>query len=48
MEVDPQMQGVIERVANSALPPYHRVSAGEARRLYKETRAALSPPVPGV
>ncbi len=48
MAVDPQMQGVIERVANSALPPYHMVSAGEARRLYKEMRAALSPPVPGV
>lgn len=48
MAVDPQMQGVIERVANSALPPYHTLSAAEARRLYKETRAALSPPVPGV
>ncbi|TAK66937.1 MAG: alpha/beta hydrolase [Betaproteobacteria bacterium] len=48
MAVDPQMQVVIERVANSALPPYHRVSAGEARRLYKVSRAALSPPVPGV
>ncbi|MBI5910748.1 MAG: alpha/beta hydrolase [Betaproteobacteria bacterium] len=48
MAVDPQMQGVLERVANSALPPYHTLSAGEARRLYKETRAALSPPVPGV
>ena len=48
MPVDPQMQAVIERVAKSALPPYYSVSAVEARRLYKETRAALSPPVPAV
>jgi len=48
MPVDPQMQGVIERVAKSALPPFYAVSADEARRLYKETRAALSPPAPAV
>ena len=48
MPVDPQMQAVIERVAKSALPPYYSVSVVEARRLYKETRAALSPPVPAV
>ena len=48
MPVDPQMQAVIERVAKSGLPPYFSLSAVEARRLYKETRAALSPPVPEV
>jgi acetyl esterase len=48
MPVDPQMQGVIERVAKSVLPPFYTVSAAEARRLYKETRALLSPPVPEV
>lgn len=48
MAIDPQMQGVIERVANSALPPFYTVGADEARRLYKETRAVLSPPVPEV
>lgn len=48
MPVDPQMQAVIERAAKSGLPPYYSVSAVEARRLYKETRAALSPPVPDV
>ncbi len=48
MPVDPQMQAVLERVAKSALPPFYTVSAGEARRLYKETRAALSPPLPAV
>jgi acetyl esterase len=48
MPVDPQMQGVIERVAKSVLPPFYTVSAEDARRLYKETRAVLSPPVPEV
>jgi len=48
MPVDPQMQEVIERVARSVLPQFYTVSAEEARRLYKETRAVLSPPVPPV
>jgi acetyl esterase len=48
MPVDPQMQQVLERVAKSVLPPFCTVSAQEARRLYKETRAVLSPPVPEV
>ena len=48
MPVDPQMQGVIERINNSGLPPFYSVSAHEARRLYKEARAFLSPPAPGV
>jgi len=48
MAVDPQMQGVLERIAQSTLPPFYTVSADEARRLYKETRSVLSPPVPEV
>lgn len=48
MPVDPQMQGVIERIAKAALPQFHTLSTHEARRLYKETRAVLSPPVPEV
>jgi len=48
MAVDPQMQAVLERVARSALPPFHTVSAEEARRIYKDTRAVLSPPAPEV
>jgi acetyl esterase len=48
MPVDPQMQAVLDLAAKSALPPFHTISAVEARRLYKETRAALSPPVPEV
>ena len=48
MPVDRQMQAVIERAARSGLPPYHSVGAVEARRLYKDTRAALSPSAPEV
>ena len=48
MPVDRQMQAVMERLARSALPPYHSMSADEARRLYKESRALLSPAVPEV
>ena len=48
MAIDPQMRAVIERANNSGLPPYYQVSAAEARRLYKETRGALSPAVPEI
>jgi acetyl esterase len=48
MAVDPQMQQVLERMAKSALPPFYSVSADEARRMYKETRAVFSPPAPEV
>lgn len=48
MAVDLQMQAVIERAAKSGLPPYHSIGAAEARRLYKERCAVLSPPVPEV
>lgn len=41
MPVDPQMQAVIERVAKSVLPPFHTVSAEEARRLCRGTRSVL-------
>ena len=42
------MRAVLERAAQSKLPAYHTLAAPEARRLYKETRAALSPAVPAV
>jgi acetyl esterase len=48
MPVDPQMKLVLERAAKAALPPLYSLSAPEARRQYKETRAALAPPVPQV
>jgi len=46
MAVDPQMQRVLQRIAAAALPPFCTLAAAEARRLYRESRAALSPPVP--
>jgi acetyl esterase len=48
MPVDPQMQAVLARMTQSALPPLCTVSADAARKLYRETRAALCPPVPAV
>ena len=37
------MQQLLERVARSPLPPYHTVSPFVARRIYRDTRAALAP-----
>ncbi len=48
MNVHPQVAELLERVARSPLPPYHTVSPFVARRIYRDTRAALScvaPPV---
>src|SRR5947209_7310399 len=36
------------RVARSPLPPYHTVSPFVARRIYRDTRAALAPKAPAV
>ena len=46
MSVHPQVQALLERVARSPLPPYHSVSPFVARRIYRDTRAALAPPAP--
>ncbi len=48
MNVHPQVAALLERVARSPLPSYHTVSPFVARRIYRDTRAALScvaPPV---
>ena len=42
------MRAVLDRIAQSGLPLLHTVGAVEARRLYRETRGALSPSVPKV
>jgi len=44
----PQIEAVLERVANSQLPPYYEVPPAVARRLYRDTRGALSPDPPAV
>jgi len=46
VSVHPQVQALLERVARSPLPPYHSVSPFVARRIYRDTRAALAPPAP--
>ena len=40
------MQALLERVAHSPLPAYHTVSPFVARRIYRDTRAALAPKAP--
>jgi acetyl esterase len=39
---------VLDRVARSPLPPYHTVPAHIARRIYRDTRVALSPKPPEI
>ena len=46
MAVHPQVKSLLERVARSPLPPYHTVPAFVARRIYRDTRAALAPKAP--
>jgi acetyl esterase len=46
MAVHPQVAGLLERAARSPLPPYHTVSPFVARRIYRDTRAALAPKAP--
>jgi acetyl esterase len=46
--VHPQVAAILERVAQSPLPPYHDVPPAVARRLYRDTRGALTPDPPAV
>jgi len=48
VQVDPQVAALLERVARSPLPPYATVSPFVARRIYRDTRDALSPAPPAV
>ena len=48
MSVHPQVQALLERVARSPLPPYHTVAPFVARRIYRDTRAALAPMAPAL
>jgi len=48
MSLHPQIQAILERVARSPLPAYHTVSAHVARRIYRDTRSVLAPPVPPI
>src|SRR5437763_592224 len=46
MSVHPQVQAVLHRVARSPLPLYHTVATFVARRIYRDTRAVLTPKAP--
>lgn len=48
MSLHPQVVALLERAAKSPLPPYYEVPAHVARRIYRDTRAALSPRAPEV
>jgi acetyl esterase len=48
MALHPQVAVLLERAANSPLPPYYDVPPAVARRLYRETRGALTPDPPAV
>ncbi|TAK83225.1 MAG: alpha/beta hydrolase [Betaproteobacteria bacterium] len=48
MSLHPQITALLERVERSPLPPYHRVPAFVARRIYRDTRAALAPKTPEI
>ncbi len=44
----PQVAALLERAANSPLPPYYEVPPAVARRLYRDTRGPLTPDPPAV
>jgi acetyl esterase len=48
VSLHPQVEQLLERVAQSPLPQLHEVPAHVARRIYRDTRAALSPGAPEV
>jgi acetyl esterase len=48
LSLHPQVAALLERVARSPLPPYHAVPPFVARRIYRDTRAALVPRAPEV
>ena len=48
MSLHPQVAALLERVARSSLPKYPAVSPFVARRIYRDTRAALAPKPPQV
>ena len=47
-KLHPQVAALLERAAKSPLPPYYTVPPHVARRIYRDTRAAVSPAAPVV
>ena len=46
MSLHPQVGALLERVARSQLPPYYELPPAVSRRLYHDTRGAISPRAP--
>src|SRR5262245_35977703 len=46
--IDPQARAVMEYLAGLGLPPIDKIPPTEARRQYREVRAALRPPAPNL
>ena len=44
--LDPQARAVLDHLTQLGLPPFDRIPPAEARRQYRETRAALRPEAP--
>jgi acetyl esterase len=44
--IDPQAREVMDYLSRLGLPPIHQVPPAEARRQYRDVRAALRPPAP--
>jgi acetyl esterase len=48
MAVDPQVAFVLDLVIKANRPAYHTISPKEARQLFRDTRAASTPPAPTI
>jgi len=48
VQLHPQVAQLLERAAKSLLPPYYETPPAVARRLYRESRAVLTPDPPAV
>ena len=48
MSLHPQVVALLERASQTPLPPYYDVPPAVARRLYRDSRAALTPDPPAV
>ena len=46
--LDPQAKAVIDLVIKSGRPPYHQLSPADARKMFRETRPASTPPAPEI
>ena len=48
MKPHPEVVKLLEAASRSPLPPYHKVSAFVARRIYRDTRSVLAPKAPEI